>query len=98
MKIKLDLSNYGTKIDLKNVAGVDTSKLAKKVDLATLKSGINQLNIGKLETTPVDLSKASDVVKNEVVGKTVYDEIVKIVNAVLTLEFDSKSCLSHKNC
>ena len=48
---------------------------AKKVDLANLKSEIDILDIIKLETTPPDSSKLSDVVKNEVAKKTVYDEI-----------------------
>ena len=77
MKVELDLSNYATKADLKNAAGVDTFEFAKKVDLASLKSEIDKLDIGKLETTSVDLSKLSDAVKNEVVKKTVYDELVK---------------------
>ena len=38
MKVELDLSNYATKIDLKNAAGVDTLEFAKKADLANLKS------------------------------------------------------------
>ena len=38
---------------MKNGAGVDTSKFAKKVDLASLKSEVNELDIDKLETTPV---------------------------------------------
>ena len=59
VKVELDLSNYTTKADLKNAAGVDTSKFAKKDDLASLKSEIDKLDIGKLENTPVDL-------KNEV--------------------------------
>ena len=77
MKVELDLSNYATKADLKNATGVDTLKFAKKVDLASLKSEIDKFDIGKLETTSVDLSKLSDAVKNEVVKKTVYDELVK---------------------
>ena len=48
-------------------------KLLKKYDLAILKSKIGKLDIDELETTPVDLS---DVVKNEVVQKTVFDELV----------------------
>ena len=36
VKVKLDLSNYATKADLKIVTGVDTSKFAKKFDLATI--------------------------------------------------------------
>ena len=41
MKVELDLSNYVTIADLKNEAGVDTSKLAKKVDLASWKSDVD---------------------------------------------------------
>ena len=53
VKIELDLSNYVTKADSKNATGVDTSKFAKEVDLANLKSETDNLHIGKLETTPV---------------------------------------------
>ena len=67
VKVELDLPDYATK-RLKNAAGVDTSKFAKKVDLASLKSKIDKLDIGKLEFSPVDLSKPSDVVKNKVVN------------------------------
>ena len=70
VKAELDLSIYATKEDLKNATGVDTSKFIKKFDLASLKSEIDKLDIDKLETTQVDLSKLSDVVKNEVVKKT----------------------------
>ena len=82
VKIELDLSNDGTKADLKNGTGVDTSKSAKRVDLANLKSKIDKLDIGRLETTPVDLSKLNDVVKDNVVTKTEYDKLVKEVNAI----------------
>ena len=63
--------------NLKNATDVDTSKFAKQVDLASLKSEVDILDITKLETAPFDLSKLSDVVKNEVVKETVYDELVK---------------------
>ena len=78
VKVLLDLSNYATKSDLKSME--DTSKFAKKVDLACLKS-----EIGKLEITPVDLSTLSDVVKNNVVKKSKYDELFKNVNAIKTI-------------
>ena len=42
VKVELDLSNYATKVDLKNATGVDTSKFAKKVDLASLKSEVDK--------------------------------------------------------
>ena len=46
-QIELDLTNYATKADLKNAAGVDTSKFAKKVDLASVKSNVDKLDIDK---------------------------------------------------
>ena len=66
VKVELDLPNYATKSDLKNATRVDTSNFANTFDLASL-------DIGKLETTPVDLVKLNDVVKNEAIEKTVYD-------------------------
>ena len=84
VKFELDLSNFAPKYDLENATGVDTSTFVKKVDLASLISEIDQLDIDKLETTPVNLSKLSDIVKNEVVKDTKYDELVKKVNAIQT--------------
>ena len=63
------MSNYATKADLKNVTGTDTSKLAAKSDLANLKAETDKLDIDKLVPVSVDLSKLSDVVKNDVVKK-----------------------------
>ena len=54
MKVELDLSNYATKTDLKNVAGVDTSKFAKKIDLNNLKSDLDKLDIDKLKIVPTN--------------------------------------------
>ena len=54
VKVELNLSNYATKTDLKNATGAGKSKFAKKVDLTSLKSEIDKLDIGKLETTSVD--------------------------------------------
>ena len=82
VKVELDLSNYATKADLKNATGVDTSKLAKKVDLANLKSNVDKsdidksikvdkLDVDKSVSVPIDLNKLSDVVKNDVV-KNIY--------------------------
>ena len=84
--VELDLSNYATKSDLKSAAGVYTSDFSKKTDLASLKSDIDQLDVGKLETTQFYLSKLSDTVKNKVVKKTVYDELVKNVDAIETTD------------
>ena len=56
MKVELDLSNYAAKTDLKNTAGVDTSKFAKKSDLANLKSNVDKLDIDQLKNVPANLS------------------------------------------
>ena len=49
VKVELDLSNYATKTNLRNATGADTSKFAKKVNLASLKSNVDNLDIGKLK-------------------------------------------------
>ena len=54
INVKVDLSSYATKLDLKNATGVDTSKLAAKSDLASLKAEIDKIDIDKLKTVPVD--------------------------------------------
>ena len=59
----VDLSNYATISDIKGVTGIDSSKFGRKACLACLKSDVHKLDIDKLETTPVDLSKLSNVVK-----------------------------------
>ena len=65
----VDLSNYATKTDLKNVTHTDTSSFALKTNLATLKTEVDKLGIDKLVPVPTDLSKLSNVVKNDVVKK-----------------------------
>ena len=69
INVKVDLSNYATKTDLKNVTHVDTSSFALKANLASLKTEVDKLDIDKSAPVPVDLSKFSDVVKNDVVKK-----------------------------
>ena len=73
INVKVDLCNYATKLDLKNATVVDTSKVAAKSDLASLKTQDDKIDVDKLKTVPNDLSKLSNVVENEVVKKTVYD-------------------------
>ena len=63
INVKVDLSNYATKTDLKNVTHVDTSSFASKTNLASLKVEVDKLDIEKLVPVPADLSKLSDVVK-----------------------------------
>ena len=55
VKVELHLSNYATKTDLKNAAGIDTSSFAKKVDLTSLKSDVDEPDIGELKTLPTNL-------------------------------------------
>ena len=66
INVKVDLSNYATKADIKNISHVDTSSFALKSNLASLKTEVNKLDINKLVPVPVDLSKLSDAVKNAV--------------------------------
>ena len=70
INVKVDLSNNATKTDLKNVTHVNTSSFALKTNLVNLKTEVDELHIDKLALVPVDLSKLSDVVKNDVVKKT----------------------------
>ena len=63
------MSNYATKTDIKNISHVDTSSFKLKSNLASLKTELDKLDIDKLAPVPVDLSKLSDVVKNDVVKK-----------------------------
>ena len=67
INVKVDLSNYATKADIKNISHVDTSGFALKTNLASLKTEVDKLDIDKLIPVPVDLSKLSDVVNNDVV-------------------------------
>ena len=71
VKVELDLSNDATKADLKNVTGVDTSKFAKKVDLAYLKSDVGKLDIDKLKNVPTNLRKFKSKVNKSDVDKLV---------------------------
>lgn len=76
------MPNYATKSDGKFITDVYTSKFSTNFDLAGLKLEINELVIEKLKNEPVDLSKVSDAVKDDVDGKTGYEELVKYINAV----------------
>ena len=77
INVNVDLSNYASKSDLENATGVDISKVAKKVDLASIKSNVNKIDIDRLAAVPIDLSKLSNVVKNNVVKKDGYNARIK---------------------
>ena len=70
INVKVHLSNYATKTDLKNVTHIDASNFALKTNLASLKTEVDKLDIDKLVPVPVDLSKLSDVVKHDLAKKT----------------------------
>ena len=82
IRVKVDLSNYATKADIKKLSHVDTSSFALKTNLASLKAEVDILDIDKLAPVPVDLSKLSDVVKKDVVKKTVYHKLVTKLNSI----------------
>ena len=72
IKVELDLTNYATKADLKNITHVEVSTYASKTNLAALESEVDKIDTDKLKTVPDDLAKLSNVVKNDVVKKTDY--------------------------
>ena len=91
IKVKIDLSSYATKADIKNISHVNTSSFALKTNLANLKTEVDKLDIDKLVPIPVDLIKLSDVVKTDVVKKTVYNKLVAKVDKFDTSDFVLKT-------
>ena len=83
IKVKVDLSNYVTKADIKNIPHVDTSSFAWKTNLANLKTEVDKLDLDKLVPIPTDLSKLSNVVENDVVKKSDHNvKITEIANEI----------------
>ena len=91
INVKVDLSNYTTKTDLKNITHVDTSSFALNANLASLKTEVDKLDINKLSSVPVDLSELSDFVKNHFFKNTVYDKLAAKVNNIGTSDFVLKT-------
>ena len=91
IKVKIDLSNYATKTDITNILLIDTSSFALKTYLANLKTEVDKLDIDKLAPIPVDLSKLSDVVKNDVVKETLCNKLVAKVDNIDTSDFVLKT-------
>ena len=89
INVKDDLSNHATKTDLTNVT--QFSSFALKTNSASLKAEADKLDVDKLALVPVDISKLSDVVKNDVLKKAVYDKMVAKVNSIYTNVFILKT-------
>ena len=70
INVELDLTNYATKTDLRNITHTDVSGFASTTNLSALKTEVDKIDVDKLKTVPDDLAKLSNVVKNEVVKKT----------------------------
>ena len=66
---------------------MDVSSFALKSNLANFKTKVDKLDIDKLTPVPDDLSRQSNVVKNDVVKKTVYDKLVAKINNIGTTGF-----------
>ena len=73
VKVELDLTNYATKTDLKNITHVDVSSFASKTNLAALKTEVDKIDVDKLKAAPVDLAKLTNAVENDLVKKTDYN-------------------------
>ena len=83
VKVELDLTNYASKIDLKNITHVDVSSYASKSNLAALKAEVDKIDVDKLKATPTDLAKLNNVVKNDVFKKTGYNtKVTSIENQI----------------
>ena len=80
-KVELDLTNYATKTDLKNITHIDVSSFASKTNLAALKTEVDKIDADKLKATPTDLAKLTKAVEHDVVKKTDYNTKVTSIEA-----------------
>ena len=81
IKVELDLTNYATETDLKNITHVDESSFASKTNLAALKTEVDKIDTDKLKTTPADLAKLTNAIENDVVKKTDYGTKITTIEA-----------------
>ena len=79
INVRAELCNYATKTDIKNMSHVDTSSFALQSNLTSLKAEVGKLDIDRFVPVPVDLSKLSDVVKNDFVKKDEYNGKIKTI-------------------
>ena len=78
VKVELDLTNYATKTDLKNITHTDVSSFASKTNLSALKTEVDKIDVNKLKTVPEDLAKLNNVVKNEVLKKLTLVQMIML--------------------
>ena len=81
VKVELDLTNYTTKTDLKNITHVDVSSFESKTNLVALKTEVDKIDTDKLKTAPTDLAKLTNAIENNVVKKTDYNTKVTNIEA-----------------
>ena len=81
IKVELDLTNYASKNDLKNITHVDISSFASKTNLAALKTEVDKIDVDKLKTAPVDLANLTNAVKDDVVKRTDYNTKLTSIEA-----------------
>ena len=85
VKVELDLTNYATKTDLKNITHVDMSSSTSKTNLAALKTEVDKIDTDKLKTAPTDLDKLTNAIENDVVKKTDYNTKVTSIEAQIAV-------------
>ena len=81
IKVELDLANYATKDDVKNITHVDVSSFASETNLAALKTEVDKIDVDKLKTTSADLGKLTNAIEHDVVKKTDYNAKVTSIEA-----------------
>ena len=81
IKVELDLANYATKTDLKNITHGDVSSFPSKINLAALKTEVDKIDADKLKTAPTDLAKLTNAIEKDVVKKTNYNTKVTSIEA-----------------
>ena len=93
VKLELDLTNYATKTNLKNITHVDVSSFASKTNLAVLKTEVDKIDADKLKKIPVDLAKLTNAVQNDLIKKTGYN--AKVTNIESQIAGVTKSTLDN---
>ena len=91
INVKDHLSNYVIKLELKEARGTDASNFALKANLVRWKTEVDKIEVSKLKTDPVDLSKLSHLVNNDFVKIALCNKLVAKVNNIDTSGFVLKT-------